>query len=142
MKKIIDNIYGYICYITDLKNPMNVVATFCRILVYFKIFSSIILGANRAFEIFLLFINCIATLIAILGYMTFGRKGQLTRKPTIKVVSKKFSEKLNNERKDTIEFYEKMSKEEKIEILESFIETLEDSIESAKRELEELKNGE
>ena len=142
MKKIIDNIYGYICYITDLKNPMNVVATFCRILVYFKIFSSIILGANRAFEIFLLFINCIATLIAILGYMTFGRKGQLARKPTIKVVSKKFSEKLNNERKDTIEFYEKMSKEEKIEILESFIETLEDSIESAKRELEELKNGE
>lgn len=142
MKKIINNIYGYICYITDLKEPINVIATFCRILVYFRVFSRIILGNSEVIDLLIFLINCFATLLAIAGYRIRKRKNPLERKVIIKIASKEFRKKLDNEKKNTIESYEKMPKEEKIKILESFIKTLEDCIENAKRELEELKNGE
>ena len=142
MKKIINNIYGYICYITDLKDPINVIATFCRILVYFRVFSHIILGDSVAIDLFLFLLNCFSTLLAIAAYRIHKRKNPLARKVTIKIASKKFKEKLDNERRSSLEIYGKISKEEKIKILESFIKTLEDSIESAKKELEELRNGE
>lgn len=142
MKKIINNIYGYICYITDLKEPINVMATFCRILVYFRVFPRIILGNSEAIDLLIFIINCFATLLAIAEYRIHKRKNPLERKVIIKIASKEFRKKLDNEKKNTIESYEEMPKEEKIEILESFIKTLEDCIENAKRELEELRNGE
>lgn len=142
MKKITNNIYGYICYITDFKNPINVFATFCRILVYFRVFSHIILGDSAAIDLIVFFINCLATTLAISGYIVHRKNNSLEKKVIIKIASKEFSKKLNNKRKNTIESYEEMSKEEKIEVLESFIKTLEDTIESAKRELEELRNEE
>lgn len=142
MKKIINNIYGYVCYITDLKDPINVIATFFRILVYFRVFSHIILGDSVAIDLLIFLINCFATLLAIAGYKIRKRKNPLERKVIIKIASKEFRKKLDNEKKNTIKSYEEMPKEEKIEILESFIKNLENCIESAKKELEELKNGE
>lgn len=142
MKKIINNVYGYICYITDLKDPINVIATFCRILVYFRVFSHIILGDSVAIGLLIFLINCFATLLAIAGYRIHKGKNPLARKRVIEIASKEFRKKLDNERKNTIKSYEELSKEEKIEILESFIKNLENCIESAKKELEELRNGE
>lgn len=142
MKKIINNIYGYICYITDLKDPINVIATFFRILVYFRVFSHIILGDSVVINLLILVVNCFATLLAMAGYKIRKRKNPLERKVIIKIANKEFRKKLDNEKKNTIKSYEEIPKEEKIEILESFIKNLENCIESAKKELEELRNGE
>lgn len=89
----------------------------------------------------MLLVNCFATLLAIAGYR-IHKGNSLEKKVIIKIASKEYRKKLDNKRKNTIKSYEEMPKEEKILILESFIKTLEDSIESAKKELEELKNGE
>ena len=136
MKKIINNVYGYICYITDLNNPLLVFGTFLRILVYFETFDMIFLKGDIEFGLLCLSINIISTACSISYYKSSNNHNTIIDKIIIKSTKRKYRNMQIKKRKTS---YRNLSKEEKIKMLETFIEVNYSCIEDAKKELEELK---
>lgn len=126
MKKILNNIYDYIGYITKL-DILTLLGTLSRLFIYFSGIKNII---NGRLTIGLIQLICVMS-VSIVNIFTFFYLKKSSRK------------RIHNKVKEiTIEIRKDMSKEEKIEFLEGLIDFSQMCIDDAQKELDKLKEKE
>lgn len=126
MKKILNNIYDYIGYITKL-DLLTLLGTLSRLFCYFSGIKNIING------------RLVLGLISIIGTMVLS----IVNIFTFFYLKKSSRKRIHNKVKEiTIEIRKDMSKEEKIEFLEGLIDFSQMCIDDAQKELDKLKEKE
>lgn len=126
MKKILNNIYDYIGYITKL-DLLTLLGTLSRLFCYFSGIKNIING------------RLVLGLISIIGTMVLS----IVNISIFFYLKKSSRKRIHNKVKEiTIEIRKDMSKEEKIEFLEGLIDFSQMCIDDAQKELDKLKEKE
>ena len=134
IKKIINGIYRYICYITDLK-PITLLATLSRLFVYFLAIKHL-LNQEYTQGILLIIINLFSTAFTVMGFVIFETNAY------DKMMKNGLKRKILKEHKKTMDdLYaeDKYTKEEKIQAIEFHIQVMTEIINDLKKELDNLK---
>lgn len=122
MRKILNNIYDYIAFITKL-DALTLISTFSRLFCYFLGIRRIM---NGIYVLGLIQVLCMIVLTIFNIFIFFQKRKQ----------------KFNQVKEFSIEIKKDMSKKEKIEFLEGLIDFSQKCIDDAQKELNELKKGE
>ena len=136
MKKILKGIYNYICFITEF-DFLNLMGTFSRILVYCLVFVDIFLRHKYFLGISCFVINLISSGLSIFRFRHFRNLKLKIDSPIIRSTQKKYKKDMKSKYKP--KEYKTMTKEEKIVVVESFINVTTEVLDEAKKELEDLK---
>ena len=139
MKKITDRLVGYITYVTDLHQPITVVATFFRILAYFVSFEVIFIRHRFLFGLLLLGSAVASTLIALSAYLLDDLNIKRSQ-DCLEVAKTEFKQLKSEERDEIMASFKDLPKEEQIRVLESYIEICEECKLEAEMMLEQIKH--